>query len=384
MYDFHILNVGQGDCSIINIKDECKYNGYSIIVDLGDGIRNIFSTNIIKDKIIVCLSHSHKDHIGGLNSIFNHLNKIEEIWIPAYYKEIINVCKFVSSLKYFKTLRPNLNIQNCKDSISSFTLLQNIFNNKIITLYEGKKICNHISILNPPLDLRSLFDIEPNDFKDKLLNFDYSEIENWFDDFDEIRRILAVYIDRNNSSDTLATAEKRFIIEILNYLKNDIINFIDNPTINNFNKIYKKIELVTNDCSIMNQFNFNEFKHKVLKKSAALYTGDAGKKVFNRLIKENKLSEVEILKVPHHGSSKNISKKILDVLNPKYFIVSHDNGLFGKQKDPHPNITTINLINQYSHNILYTNNVIKNHPHILYPKPISGKWNTSPNIYFVN
>lgn len=373
MYEYTVINVGQGDCTIINVVGECKYKNYSIIVDLGDGNKDIFNNLKLKDNIILCLTHSHKDHIGGLNTVFNHINKIKEVWIPAYFNELIVITKFILSLKGVNTLRVNTSIQNCQNDISSYNSLQNIFNKNVKIVYDGLKICDHILIHNPTLLLSNLFKIEENEFKTKLMNFDFEEISNWSDNFDDFKSTLLMYMDRYN--DNLKINEKMFILEMLNYLRDDIINFIENPSINKFNKIYTKLNLTTNDCSII-----NEFKHKILK-SSSLFTGDASIKVFNRLIKENKLNEVQILKIPHHGSNKNISKKILDKLNPEYCIVSHNNGLFGKQKDPHPNLSVIHLLNNLRYTTLYTNNVIKKFSTIY--SPTSSKlWQTNPHIYF--
>lgn len=81
----------------------------------------------------------------------------------------------------------------------------------------------------------------------------------------------------------------------------------------------------------------------------------------NRIIKQDKKALLcDVLKVPHHGSKNSLSEKILNCMNPKVAVVSHNNRLFGGAKDPHPNIEVINLLQQKKVHVYYTNDVVKN------------------------
>ena len=64
----------------------------------------------------------------------------------------------------------------------------------------------------------------------------------------------------------------------------------------------------------MLQLNYKDKKY--------LFTGDIENKVENELIKMNTLDNVDILKVSHHGSNSSTSTKFLDVVSPKYAIIS--------------------------------------------------------------
>lgn len=90
-----------------------------------------------------------------------------------------------------------------------------------------------------------------------------------------------------------------------------------------------------------------------------LLTGDASKKVFNRLIREGKDISATYLKMPHHGSKHNMNKKILSEISPKVAIISHNNGHFGAAKDTHPNQEILELLYNEKIKILLTNDVKK-------------------------
>lgn len=88
-------------------------------------------------------------------------------------------------------------------------------------------------------------------------------------------------------------------------------------------------------------------------------TGDADISVFYRLIKKYFI-KAHILKIPHHGSKESINYEVLKEISPKVAIISHNNRLFGKTKDSHPNIEVINTLKRLEIKAYYTNDVIKN------------------------
>jgi competence protein ComEC len=78
----------------------------------------------------------------------------------------------------------------------------------------------------------------------------------------------------------------------------------------------------------------------VLKIGKILLTGDSSLSNLNFL---NDLSNLEILKVPHHGSRDSLDEDILKILNPKTAVVSAGKGnSFG-----HPAPETISLLEKY-------------------------------------
>lgn len=62
--------------------------------------------------------------------------------------------------------------------------------------------------------------------------------------------------------------------------------------------------------------------------------GDASIKVEKNLITNYDLSDVDVLKVGHHGSKSSSSKEFIDEINPKYSIISvGKNNRYGHPND---------------------------------------------------
>ncbi len=69
-----------------------------------------------------------------------------------------------------------------------------------------------------------------------------------------------------------------------------------------------------NDNSNVVYFNYNNYKF--------LLMGDAGIEVEKDLIEKYNLSDIDVLKVGHHGSKTSSGKEFIDEVNPKYSIIS--------------------------------------------------------------
>lgn len=63
-----------------------------------------------------------------------------------------------------------------------------------------------------------------------------------------------------------------------------------------------------------------------------LFTGDVEKEVERGLIRENKIENIDIVKIPHHGSKTSSSKAFLDYIKPKIGVIQVGKNSFG-----HPN-----------------------------------------------
>ena len=90
-----------------------------------------------------------------------------------------------------------------------------------------------------------------------------------------------------------------------------------------------------------------------------LLTGDASKKVFHRLMREGLDITADYLKMPHHGSKQNITEEILDAIQPKVAIISHNNRRFGKAKDSLPNMEVLEMLGNKGIDVMLTNDVCK-------------------------
>ncbi len=75
----------------------------------------------------------------------------------------------------------------------------------------------------------------------------------------------------------------------------------------------------TNNFSLFFLFQENQFR--------VLYTGDASPFILNSLLNQSKvnlslLKNLDVLKVPHHGSKNGLTKKFLELANPEVSVIS--------------------------------------------------------------
>ncbi len=104
-------------------------------------------------------------------------------------------------------------------------------------------------------------------------------------------------------------------------LDNNQLYFLDTKLYNN-----------ENDNSNVIYTEFNNYKF--------LFMGDAGIEVEKNLIEKYNLTDIDILKVGHHGSNTSSSKEFIDSINPKYAIIS-----VGKNnRYNHPNHQTLKTL----------------------------------------
>lgn len=93
-----------------------------------------------------------------------------------------------------------------------------------------------------------------------------------------------------------------------------------------------------NDNSLVVYFNINNYKF--------LFMGDAGINREKDIIEKYNLTNIDILKVSHHGSSTSSSKEFINAINPKYSVISvGKNNRYG-----HPNK---NVLDNLKNSIIY-------------------------------
>lgn len=96
-----------------------------------------------------------------------------------------------------------------------------------------------------------------------------------------------------------------------------------------------------NDFSQILLFQENNFR--------VLFTGDASPFVLSKLlhpvgaILESPLHNIDVLKVPHHGSKNGLTESIIKYLRPKTAVIS-----VGKNSYGHPNQGVLDILNKYS------------------------------------
>ena len=64
-----------------------------------------------------------------------------------------------------------------------------------------------------------------------------------------------------------------------------------------------------------------------------MFTGDISTAVEKRIIQDNPLLDVDVLKVSHHGSKTATSKEFVNAIKPEYAIISVGKNFYGHPSD---------------------------------------------------
>lgn len=337
-----VYNVGQGDSFLLYPDIQCTYNELPFLIDCGPAKSKILK-KMGERKVNLVLTHSHRDHIGGLNKSI--LKLAVKVFIPYYMPEVISIIGFLK--KY---------LINYKTGFIDYSLIKG----KLIIVGDGDNLCNHFEILNPPkhviksysnesksaLNIRSALNV----LTERGIELPVEEIVNYqtpvydiigLGDNSEINNELYLNNTRLFVHD--------FFISLADRLMSSNSYSLDEITFT----MYSHYELTANKASIVFKYQ-HENPNLVF-----LFTGDADKSVFYRLIDEKKSLKSNILKIPHHGSRNNIDDDILNEIVPDIAIISHNNGVFGRSKDAHPHWEIIDLLEYKKIETHYTNDVIK-------------------------
>ena len=121
---------------------------------------------------------------------------------------------------------------------------------------------------------------------------------------------------------------------------------------------YIQISILSPDEESVNDIKFDQnelsltFKLKY-KNHSCLFTGDIGEKTMNRMISDEyvlKNMDVDVLKVPHHGSKNSNLKEFFDAVSAEYAVVSYGkNNTYG-----HPSSETVNSLIESGTKVLKT------------------------------
>lgn len=366
-----VLNVGQGDSILWKPESTCAYYGRNVFFDLGTGKNDVTKYMDPNKDIHIFLTHHDSDHTGGLHYFADKFDKVKEIIVPFYQNEITLLAKAILNLKGMSSSRECGEYINSLNDIENNQLYLKYLNEQGIFLkfaYQGKYFDKHLECLNPPFLI---------DTYNWLYSIDDNRLENVFNELftDDFANMLRIYIRAMRSEmdefDSEEIRKNYFFIEndnlydprvlpgkanfVLDFIFNNIVllrRFNYESTRKNMRKIYNKYIKCTHDVSLVFMIYH--------KNNRILMAGDASKKVFNRLITEGENIEAEYIKIPHHGSKKNIDAGILSAINPSVAIISHNNRQFGRCKDTHPHKEVLDMLRNGGVRVLLTNDVKKN------------------------
>lgn len=376
---FNVINVGQGDCIMVNPPKDCTFENETIFVDLGPGKIDVTKHITEDEKIHIFFTHHDNDHLEGFRFFIGRLRQVNEITVPLYQNEITLIARAILNLK---------GIGESADCNEFTRALTEVVNNQIFikTLvegkmcecprlsfaYEGKDFCNHIECLNPPLILDTynwIQEVDKNELislMDEVFTQEFvQEMKIYIStignrrynivDSEEFNRFWLY--NENEIARELGDVKCNFVLNFIMQNIQILKDFNKKSNRKNFKRIYENYIKCTHDVCLVLKATFDD--------TSMLLTGDASKKVFNRLIRKGKNISAKYLKMPHHGSKHNMDKKILDQINPQVAIISHDNGHFGSAKDTHPNQEILELLQNGKITILITNDVVKNNVTIM-------------------
>jgi beta-lactamase superfamily II metal-dependent hydrolase len=129
--------------------------------------------------------------------------------------------------------------------------------------------------------------------------------------------------------------ERQWVAERLSHPLSDI-SYLSDPRV-----------LGLSTTTNLNDFSF--FLHLQYGSFDALFTGDGEDRIQSEVLSLGHSPEVEIVKVPHHGSKKAFLPLFLDEIRPEYAVVS-----VGKNPYGHPTKETIELLRNRAIKILRT------------------------------
>lgn len=367
-----VLNVGQGDCLVLRPEHGCKFNGQMFYIDVGGGSVDVTKEIKPDDTVHLILTHHHKDHIEGLKYFFDNFNRIQDITVPYCFNEVALIARAILNLKGIQSAG---NLNECLDPLTDITdshyFLRTLHEKhhdklKFIFAQEGDSLCKHLHFLNPPL---------PSESEMKLFKIPFESLQKMFYGLFEVDFAgdLSWYVnasihghgidhsffryfiyERNDDYEKIVRQSRAGCEFVLSYIIDNyslLNDFNQEPNKIKMQKICESYETKAHDACIVMKAIYNGRSY--------LLTGDASISVFERLINERKDISAYYLKVPHHGSKKNLNKRILSYINPRVAIISHDNKRFGRAKDPHPNKEVIGMLQKNNTDIYVTNSVLK-------------------------
>jgi beta-lactamase superfamily II metal-dependent hydrolase len=311
-----MLSLGNADSIIVWLKDHNK-NNFVILIDGGnksDGEKVIAHlekyilphVNQSAPDLVIC-THHDKDHIGGLITVVEHYgNKIDKVWIN-------NPAEHISSQAY-QLLKESFKKKSASKQYQ--VILESLTNlDDFISLVDGKKIPRDHALYGQGLFDGVIKVLGPSDgFYKSLL----PGMEN---------------MDRYVSSEADYAYNSIFGTAIINE------NLEANspcPIVDEENSTS-----ATNNSSVILEISAKE-------NSRYIFTGDAGVQAFEDVETRDSLEDVHWLDVPHHGSRRNLTSRLIDTMSPKVCYISAKGGT------KHPRRALVNCLKKHGAKVYCT------------------------------
>jgi beta-lactamase superfamily II metal-dependent hydrolase len=237
-------------------------SGKSIV----EHIKTIYNTSTVD---LVINTHPDNDHCSGLREVLNNLT-IKEIWIHRPWR------LSGLSLDWFKDGRitPNSLRERLKDALNIVAEIENIANEKRIPIkqpFVGLSFDDTIYVLSPTeeyyKELLPQFRNTPEPKNENLFSKTFSAVKDAVNWLSETLHISTETLDENGETSP------------------------------------------ENNSSVVTLFKYSDKK--------VLFTGDAGLPALKNVIEitdkcNYPLTNLDVLQVPHHGSKRNVSPRVLN------------------------------------------------------------------------
>ena len=132
-----------------------------------------------------------------------------------------------------------------------------------------------------------------------------------------------------------------------NALEKELIKVLDKKKIHYYSCI-KELNIDNNKLYFLNngdyenENNNSSIIYTELNKHKFLFMGDAGIEKEKNILDKYNISNVDVLKVGHHGSKTSSSEDFINEMNPKYSVISvGKNNRYG-----HPNKEVLNILKE--------------------------------------
>lgn len=343
-----VFNVGQGDAMLLKPDSGCVFGGDNAPLLIDAGRRGAKVHERITDPTVdVLVTHAHGDHVGGVPALIKR-KKVGLLLMPYYMPEVVSICGFLHRHATTKIARLNW------DAIRGAGLRLVGEGDRLVG--SGGEICRHSVVLNPPKSPRSHFE-----------GYMPSDVPETVEEVDRALRSLSRY-DMRVEHEAIVNYETPISVESVSEeapeYASDARAFVHRFFLSLSHRmdgappgslpyyLDAHLALAAHTACVV-------FKYTDKGGERWLFTGDADKSVFDRLIEQGSDVSAKHLKVPHHGSRSNLTPQALGAVDPEVAIISHDNGRFGDSKDTHPHAEVIEMLDKRRVRTHYTNDVRK-------------------------
>lgn len=320
MVDVYVLPAKEGDCICIRYGDSLKTEKkHNILVDGGVKETGKIVSSIVKDiaskneKLDIILTHIDGDHIQGL--IFGFYNIEAKILQQCIQKIYFNTCKNIS--EYYAIGR--------KENREPVELV------KVNVKYEkGYSVSEAKSLLDILAEKDLLDRIAGPIIAGQTLKIENAELNIISPTQTELIKLINNW-DENSIDHRIRRA---YGVQQSEFVNQDLSELCKRKLPNADNSIYNK-------SSIAFSFRYKDIRLMLL--------GDASASVCNKGLKIFEKQDIsttyDAIKMAHHGSSRNISDRMLQLVNTDTYIVSTNGYTLRKQKSLPGKVGLAHIIN---------------------------------------